>query len=432
MSQKLPISGAEFEQLMENDLYQKYKNKAFMEHNFLFYGDICPSTVDLIAEFDLFIVFINGTRTVFEFKARDVTDYHLYKLDIQVKRTGLIRSNVELYSTNKVTDELEKLAFNLGIQLNRKNLSRASVRAEKPLRKYIESKLTPHDYDIYRKYHNAALEQHPGYYILLNNCWIPHDKRKQEILSVIKTTLKQVIPHTNGLDRKVLEFIYIKTRIIEDWVINNDGNKLITKDIINLIKSNSTSGNANIDKNLRQYKESIEKELGSKLSIDTKIPSMKKDTALVDYNNKPESFTNLYIVVGFDTYILNSLVEIIKELKSIHHFKKVILIHTTAAISVETATTIYTKLKDQIPIAPPLDYLEETGNTMFNPTEFISFINNLADQKSALLVTYIPKLWALLLHRQRENWKYFFFIDRPEYKSEKIDLIAFELKHRNS
>ncbi len=38
-----------------------------------------------------------------------------------------------------------------------------------------------------------------------------------------------------------------------------------------------------------------------------------------------------------------------------------------------------------------------------------------ANQDAALLVSYIPKDWALHFHAERNRWKYFFFIDRPEY-----------------
>ena len=63
-SKKIRISGEEFERLVAQEYYEKFKDEAIIEPNLILFEDITPSTVDFKAEFDLFANFKNGSTII--------------------------------------------------------------------------------------------------------------------------------------------------------------------------------------------------------------------------------------------------------------------------------------------------------------------------------------------------------------------------------
>lgn len=443
---KVRISGDEYERLIAQYYYEKYKDEAVIEPNLFFFEELTPNTVDFKAEFDLFANFKNGSTHLVECKARPIETYDINRFHLQAKSTGYLNSYCRILSIYDIDENIKQNALDLGIEIKVKKLNEIARKSGMSVREYVNFKINEREMFTYYKYNNAALNEFSGYYILLNNCWITHYSERKEIIDLIKDAMKLSIPHTHGEERKIMEFIFIKACLLENWLINND-KSILTQDIIKLILNKSYS-DKNRHENLQYFLTKIKNELGSKifLTLDKTLKYKKYEAKFIEYKKEPEKFSNLYLIMGFDTYIFPSLSTLIDKMWNLYHFENLYLLHTGAKASIDATYRFKDKFlinnriftENLCECHPPFDY-STNQKKPFDITDFFDFILSKANQDSALLITYIPKDWALYFHSEKRKWKYFFFINRPEFSpqweqsnnisSRELSLKAYELNY---
>jgi len=421
-----PISGEEFEKLIVRELFDLNKNDSLIEPNISFLGKITPSAVDKKAEFDVFIHSLKNVNYLIECKARKVKEFDIYKLDVQSKRVGVIKSNLRIISTEGYDRDIKDLAFNMGIQLETRDIIKSARKRNISPRKYIHQQIKNHEFEIYERYHQAALEIYPSYYLFLNNCWIPQYSSREETLQQVMGVMELMISQSKGNRRKLFEFIYIKAAIIRNWIFEDHKEKIFTKDIIELISLNKSNKLKDQNEKMFQFKKEVEEKLSNNisLSIDPHLNvSHFFSNKLVEFKRergKEKGFEDLYIIIGFDRYIFNDLLSILKNMFDIYHFKNIYLLDTIAIDSFEASKIFYSKFLERRFMPYKLKdcnihliNMSEHLGREFNLSHFIEFVNSKASKNAALLITYIPKLWILHLFRNKKEWKYFFSIDRP-------------------
>ena len=339
-SKKIRISGEEFERLVAQEYYEKFKDEAIIEPNLILFEDITPSTVDFKAEFDLFANFKNGSTHIIECKARPIDSYDINRLHIQAKRAGNLNSLCKLLSAYDFEEKVKQTALNLGIQVEKKNLYESAEKLGMRLRDYINLKIRESEMYTYYKYNKAALYEFPGYYILLNNCWITNYSEQKEIIHAVKDAMKLSIPHAYTDERKVMEFLFIKACLLEKWLVNND-KTILTQDVIKLILNTSYNDNTR-HKNLQAFLKDIKSALNNKvtLTIDKNFRNKRYKAKFIEYIGEPEKFSDLYIVMGFDRYILPFLSTLINNMWKKYQFKKINLIHTSVEGSIEATNRL--------------------------------------------------------------------------------------------
>ncbi len=449
------VYGPYFEKMITNRYYNRFKDDAIIEPNIRFIRAITPSVVDLDAEFDLLVSTKENSVYVIECKARAVTEFDINKFSILLEDIGLLASNIKIYSTRQFNNvitllneknissefvDLVKLnrrnLNNLNISLEQNDLARNSDQVDNLVRSYVKNKATHMEMDIYFKYSEMALFEHPGYYILLNNCWKQPFSVKQDIFHAIKEAMKISITKADGEKRKILEFIYIKTFLLEKWHNPNINRKNlpVTRDLIKIIMGTNYNEKDKAWRLHNEILENIKTEITNELGTNLILSKGEKGFKMKKYKSKRFSelkyrnITILYIIVGMDRFILKDLSIAIYEMhkdKLKKKFNTIDLIHTTDEGSIDATHTLkgmlsslFTGINIDIDI---IDY-RNNKNQNFDPYDFVKFINDKAHFKAALIVTYIPKEWVLYLHTSRRNWGYFLVIDRPEYSDPFIPL----------
>lgn len=448
------IYGPYFEKIVANRYYEEFKDKAIIEPNLRFFRKITPSVVDYDAEFDIFIHRKVGSVHIIECKARKVTEFDVNRFHILIEDIGLLASNLKFYTTQEIDENVRRLMNNKNIQsevidfikLNEKYLTNSNIQlkpnelkknsklVDKIIKKYVKKKIKHSEMDLYFKYSEAALNEYPGYYLLLNNCWKQPFTMKQDIFFAVKEAMKLSIPKVNEENRKVLEFIFIKTCLLEKWHNPNvERDQLpITRDLIKLLMNSKYNEN-DIDwkernEILTNFRRDIEIELGSKIIIDETNRSLKEKTYKTKKYNlfKSKDISTLFVIVGMDRFILRDLSDAILELHEDKlKFDKIRLIHTTDLGSIEATEKLESMLNENFNnLGTNIEIIDyrDSENQEFNPYKLIEYINSCARSDAAILITYIPKEWALYLYAKTEDWGYFFVIDRPEYADPLIPL----------
>lgn len=465
---KIPISGDEFEILNINLYYEEHKNDAIIEPNLRFFRTITPSVVDFDAEIDLFAQTKNDTIHIFEYKARDVSQYDISKFYILLEDIGLTASKQKIVSADEPKGDVKKLMADHDIEFERynfmsiieaafieenipfdqNNLNRNSKRVRAIIENYLSEVSNKNlEMEILRKYSTAALFEHPAYFILLNDCWKQSYSINRDIFFAIKKTLKAAIPKADKRDRVILEFIFIKACLLEKWLVEKE-RRVCTRDLIKiLIDSNYDSDieeGKEIDwikernENLLLFRNHLEIELGNNLTINEKEDNLQCKKYKASYYNEFSlgKIKTLYAVIGMDRFILTNLTEGILDLyQNQLSFNDLKLYHTIEQGSIDAANIlkdmINKKIKEinqkreQTPkISMNIEVIDyrNSENEKFNPWGFIESINKLANKDAALLVTYVPKEWTLYFNALKHRWLYFFVIDRPEFSDPLISL----------
>jgi len=455
----IPISGAEFEILIVNQIYDKSKDEAVIEPNLIFIREITPSIVDYEAEFDVYVHYKNDTVSIIECKAREVTQYDVNKFHMLIDEIGLAGSNLKFISTKILKPDVIKLMNNFNFNYEIRDIvlenedilisekfldkNRNLIKNVKSINNFIRGLIKSefkkgNEIRILRKYSYLALNEYPGYYLLLNDCWRKPFELNIEIFSSIKEVLRRSIPKADLYHKKILEFIFIKACFLELWHIKKE-RKICTRDLIKVLMNKNYEEDAQIGKeiqwiaehnrNLESLRNYIEEELGFFLNIDEKkhpLPLRKYETN--KYNKIAlRNFSTLYVAVGMDRLILHDLSSAILDLYfNITSFKDIKLYHTGVKGSIEAAKALKAIIEKEIEkinttgsgvvkINIVIVDLRDSDLEVLNEYEYIKNINDHASKDSALIVTYIPKEWALYLSTYRHLWSYFFILDRPEY-----------------